>query len=291
MSKIEQIEAFIAVIENNSFAGAAKKQKISTAAVSRQVATLEAGLGAELLTRTTRKITLTDIGNQYYVSCKKILEDLRNAEIEITQCQKEAIGSLVVMSNRYFAQKFLLPGLKKFMVENPKIQLTLELAERFPNLCQENIDLLFGVSIEGPSELIQKVVSTTRYVLCASPAYFKKHGYPEKLSDLCTHHYITHSMRNPDNKLRLKMKKEIYIKPLLGLNDSQVMRECALLGMGIVMLHDYIVSDDLKNGKLIEIFQEYQEPKQNIYLYYQKKRYLQPKIRRFIDFFTSKMNV
>lgn len=286
MSKFDQIAAFIAVIEENGFAAAARKQQVSTAAISRQVARLESELKTQLIRRTTRQISLTEIGTRYYQQAKKALDDLCEAELAIADSQTTATGILTVTSSRYFALQHLLPRLPEFMTLNPQLRVNLELAERFPDLAQEGIDLIFGVSIEGPQELVRKRVADTRYVLCAAPSYLEQYGMPHMPSDLNKHRYITHSMRKPDNVLMFKGNKEIQLKPVLWLNDSRAMCDCAIAGMGIVKLHDYIVADAIQSGDLVEILSGFQDTTQPVYLYYQQSRYLQPKIRRFIDFYT-----
>ena len=286
MSKFDRIGIFISVVDENGFAAAARQKGISTAAISRQVAALEDELGTQLLRRTTRQISLTESGRTYYQQCKKILRELQDAESAITKSKNEATGELHVMANRYFATTHILPKLSEFMSQNPNLRIHFKLSEQFPNLEKEGIDILFGVSIEGSADLVRKRIATTRYILCASPAYLKKYGIPKTPSELTTHHYITHLIRKPNNVVSFK-DKEIHTNPILYLNDSYAMRECAIHGMGIVNLHDYMVIDAIRDGKLIEILQKYQEPKVNVYLYYQQSRYLQPKIRRFIDFYTS----
>ncbi|WP_454781090.1 LysR family transcriptional regulator [Legionella sp. WA2022007384] len=287
MSKLERIAAFIDVVDENGFAAAARKQGVSTAAISRLVTRLESDLNVELLKRTTRKVSLTEIGITYYQHCKKTIDGLREAEIAIAGSQNEAVGTLKVVSSRYFALKHLIPGLSSFMAKNPNLQVMFELAERFPDMDMEEIDILFGVSLEGAGHLVRKRVAMTRYVLCASPEYLKKYGTPRVPHDLSKHHYITHSMRTPDNVLVFKDNKEIVVHPILWLNDSRAMRECAILGMGIVKLHDYIIADALRDGHLIEVLSEFQDQQLPVYVYYQQSRYLQPKIRKFIDFFTT----
>lgn len=287
MNKLAWITTFIDVVEENGFAAAAKKQKISTAAVSRQIARLEQMLGVQLLKRTTRQFSLTEIGQQYYEHCKNALNEITTADRLVAGSRQEPSGLLKVTSNRYFAEEYLLPRLPKFMATYPKLRLNLELAERFPNLAQENIDVLFGVSMEGPVDLVRKPVMSTRYVMCASPAYLKQHGIPKTPNDLVKHHYITHSMRKPANIITFKHSKEIHIDPILSLNDSRAMCQCAIQGLGIVKLHDYMVADAIQSKQLIEILSDYQEPKITVYLYYQSSRYLQPKIRKFIDFFVE----
>lgn len=290
MSKLERIQTFLSVIEANGFAAAARIKGISTAAISRQISALETDLGVELIQRTTRQIQLTEIGEVYYQQCKKTLSELNDAEIAISESRNEASGDLRVMVNRYFAAVYLLPKLSEFMKQNPNLRVHLQLAERFPNLEKEGIDILFGVSVEGSSQLVRRRVTTTRYVLCATPAYLKKYGVPKKPTDLINHRYITHSIRNPNDVIHFKNEVNIHMTPILWLNDAYAMLECALNDMGIVNLHDYMVSEALLQGKLIQILAEYQMPETQVYLYYQQNRFLHAKIRRFIDFYISEIN-
>lgn len=287
MSKLERIATFISVVDENGFAAAARKKGVSTAAVSRQVTALENELGTQLLQRTTRQLALTEMGYEYYQRSKKTLQDLFEAEVALLQSKDEATGVLHVMANRYFAITHLLPKLPEFMRQNPNLRLAFQLAERFPNLERDGIDILFGVSVEGADELVRRQVATTRYILCASTDYLEKYGEPKTPTDLVKHHYITHSMRKPNNTIEFKDGRSIQVNPSMWLNDSYAMRECALLGMGLVNLHDYMVNDALIDGRLVEVLQKHQEPKKQIYLYYRKSRHLQPKIRRFIDYFVN----
>lgn len=289
MSKLEQINAFISVVEENGFAAAAARKKgMSSAAISRQLSALEARLGVQLLQRATRQLLLTEIGKQYYQQCKNALQALNEADDLIAGNHKEATGILHVTSNRYFANNQLMPHLPEFMAANPKLRVHFELAERFPDFVKENIDILFGVSIEGPAELVRKRVATTCYKLCAAPTYLQTYGTPKAPEDLIKHRYITHSIRRPNNIIAFADQTEIQVEPILFLNDAHVMLDCAIKGMGIVRLHDYMVNEALASGQLIEILPELRTPKIPIYLYYQQSRYLQPKIRKFIDFYTSK---
>jgi DNA-binding transcriptional LysR family regulator len=203
--------------------------------------------------------------------------------------QSEPTGTLNITSNRHFANEYLIPYLAEFMELYPKLILNIELAERFPDFNSENVDILFGVSWEGSPDLVRKRVTTTRYVLCASPAYFKKHGTPKTPEELSNHNYITHSMRQPDNIILFRNDKKIYLKPMLFLNDCATMLECAIRGMGIVLLHNYIVRESIDKGLLIEILSEFQELEKPVFLYYKHQQYLQPKIRYCIDFFIKKL--
>ncbi len=285
MSKFERINTFIKVIEENGFAAAARTLQVSPAAVSKQVTKLEKSLGVQLLKRNTRRLQLTEMGEQYYLTCKQALNQVLDIETLITWDQKEPNGILRITSNRYFAENYLLPRLAEFLAYYPKITLNLELAERFPDLSQEGIDILFGVSKLGSDDLICRKVTSTRYVLCASPSYLSQYGYPQIPADLKQHRYITHSMRQPANSLTFLQQQTIYIEPFLWLNDASAMLNCALQGLGIIKLHEYMVKEALATGKLIELLPQFNEPDLPVYLYYQPSRYLQPKIRCFIDFY------
>lgn len=288
MNKMANIQTFILVVEEGSFAGAARQQGLSTAAISRQIAALEGDLKALLLKRTTRRISLTEIGSQYYHQVKKTLKALAEAEYEIISSLDACIGTLKITANRYFALEFLIPSLSEFMAIHPELQVQIELAERFPDLRDENMDLIFGIAMEEAQDWVRLKIRDTRYVLCASPRYLEKHGIPEKPADLARHRYITHSMRKDPETLRFKNSLEMHVKSSLWLNDALAMRNCAILDMGIVNLHDYMVNDALEKGSLIEVLPACQETKQAVYVYYEKSRYLQPKIRHFLDFYRQK---
>src|SRR5689334_5110507 len=133
MSKLERIDAFIKVVEENGFSAAAKKQQISTAAISRLISRLESDLNVQLLKRTTRQLVLTDIGVLYYQQCKNAIAGLKEAENLIANNQSQATGSLSIVSNRYFAMTYLIPRLADFMAANINLQITVDLAERFPD--------------------------------------------------------------------------------------------------------------------------------------------------------------
>lgn len=286
MHNFDQIQTFITIVEEKSFAAAAHKLGLSTAAVSRQIARLEEALGTKLLQRTTRKISLTDSGEQYFLHCKNALNELTAAQAIIANKKNEPEGVLRVMSNRYLAFTHILPRLADFMKQYPKLQVDLELAERLPDFEKEKIDLALGLSLEGPADSIRKRVATTQQIVCASPGYLKKHGTPKTPADLETHHILAHSgSRELATKISFKNKKEIDVKPIFYVNDAQALLACALKNMGIIKLRDYMVQDALEKKQLVEVLESYREPAQSIYLYYPSSRYLPIKIRFFIDFY------
>lgn len=291
MSQLEQIEAFVQVVDQNSFAGAAKTIGISAAAVSKQINALESRLAVQLLTRSTRKIALTEVGAHYYHQCQRVLAELHEADAVVSHTQQEPTGILRVAASSYFGERYIVPFISEFMALYPQVTLHLDLAERFPDLARENIDILVGVAIEGPPELVRRKISSACYTICATPAYLKKYGVPKKPNDLLGHHYIEHSIRTPRGQIIFKNGHAITLNPVLLLNNTKEMIACALQDIGIIKAHTYAVDNYIQEGKLVEILPEHRETVRNVYLYYQQSRFLPRKIRCFIDFLLEKIEV
>ncbi len=285
MSTLAQIQTFISVVEEQSFAAAGKKQGVSTAAISRQISQLESYLKTQLLHRSTRSVTLTEMGLRYYQQVKKTIIELDEAELAMINSEKEATGILHINTSRYFALEYILPRLPEFLRQNPKLKIKLEFAEKLSDIARESIDIVLGSSLSHGSEIKRRRVGSTYFVLCASKDYLKEYGTPKVPEDLKQHRYITHSGRNPDNVISFENHPPIYLDPILWVNESHVLCECAIEGLGIAKLHYYIAAKALQEGQLVEVLSAFREAEQPIYLYYQASRYLQPKIRRFIDFF------
>lgn len=289
LGNLDQIRTFVMIVEENGFAAAARKQQISTAAISRQIKALEKTLGTQLLKRTTRKISLTDLGAQYFEHCKTAIAELTAAQEAISGSQKEPAGTIKILSNRYFAFSRIIPRLKEFTQRYPKLNVELKLDENFPDLEKEKIDLVIGVTAIEQADLVRRRIADTQQILCASPEYLKKHGTPKKPEDLKNHVLLVHSGScKKMETMTFKGNKTIDIKPLLQIDDASALLECTLNGMGISRLRDYMVELAIKEKKLIEVLASYREPAQPIYLYYSSSRYLKAKIRHFIDFYLDK---
>jgi len=288
MSKPEQLEAFVKVIEEGSFAAAGAKLCLTPAAISKQLKTLESALGVELIKRTTRNLHLTEAGNRYFQDAKTVLEKLLEADHAILSTNREPAGVLKILSTRYYAEQVLLKKLPQFLEAYPKINVKIELAERLPDLMREDLDFLFGVTIKPiNSDLARQALGTTRYVFCASPAYLAKYGTPKQPQDLKLHRYLTHAMRQKPNFISFKGQPDVYVESYLWLNDSKALRECALKGLGIVKLHDYVVKQQLADGSLVEIYPQFVEPTIPVYCYYRQARAMDPKVKAFTNFYQA----
>jgi len=279
------LQSFVHVVEEESFASAAKKMKISTSAISKQINKLEEILGLQLLVRTTRRMVLTPPGILFYDQCKSILMRVEEAQDMIGELHAEPQGRLNVVAARYFAKQFLNPSINAFLTKYPAIYLNLEWAERMPDIEKEGVDVVIGMSVPAESaNIIQKRIMSTRYVFTASPAYLKKHGTPKKPVELSTHRYLTHSMRKPNSTLLFSDHEPVQIKPYLQINDAETLLDFTIQGMGIMKTHEYVVSEAIQQGKLVEILKPFSQEEVPIYVAYPQRRILSRKIRCFIDF-------
>lgn len=289
MPDLSQIETFVLTSELGSLAAVARRLGITPAAISKQLTRLEEELGLQLLMRSTRRIELTEVGVNYCLQCRRILEEVEAASALVSQVKAIPYGILKVVSGRHFASTYIVPHMREFLSKYPKIELNLELAERVPDLNVEAIDILIGMSVSATGDAIQKRITTTSYSFCASPSYLKQFGTPEKPIDLKNHRYITHSMRKPDNELLFSDKEIITINPYIRVNDSQTMLDFALNGLGIVKLHHYVVKEHLEHGTLQELLTAYNNSEIPIYVAYPQRRYISSKVRCFIDFITERI--
>lgn len=287
--KLEQLHLFKQVADHNSFTAAGAVLGISKVAVSKQISQLELTLKVSLFKRTTRKLALTTQGEMLYQHCLEVLQQVQNLEDAFSALQNSPAGHLKIMITPHFAEHFLIPHLAEFLEYYPDIKVEILLEERFPHLEKENIDIFIGASMPGYDDLVRKQIATTHYVLCASPEYLKKQGTPHTPKDLMKHQYLTHVMRTPSDVISFSKGETVKIHPILSLNDTKALLQCAINHMGIVKLHDYVVKDALQEGKLVEILAPYHEEKIPIYLFYTYRKFLPHTIRVLLDFIETKM--
>ena len=278
--------SFVEVVNRSTMVGAAKHLKITSAAISKHILSLENALGIQLLKRSTRRIDLTLEGITYFEHAKAILEAYRQAEAAVSYSQEEPIGTLKIVCGPQIGNLYVIPHLKEFLKRYPKLRLHIELTQTIPDLEKEKVDVVVGLNVGIPSYCMQRTLTHTRWVYCASPEYLEKQGIPKKPSDLTEHQIITHTQRQPSNFLKFKTGESIPIEPYLYFNDTRAIRRTLLEGLGIAALHEYIVSDDLKENRLVEILPKHMEQKKTISIpiSYFPASHIHIKIRRFIDF-------
>lgn len=280
-TKLDQIEAFVAIAQLGHFAAAANALKLTPAAISKKLSELEKTLSVKLIHRTTRSCKLTEVGERYYERWLNILDSINETDAFIKDLHEIPKGELSVLTPR---RELILPYLQEFQQRYPKITLNIEIAERIPDFTKEKVDVSLGVSYEVSDNIVRKKLSSTRYALVASPAYLKKMGMPLEQNDLTKYHYIEHSKRMEPGWIPFDRDQRIYCRPTLLLNDTTAMMQCALADLGITRLHYSIVEKEIKEKNLISIFENDLKTEIPIYIYYAYSRYIDPKIRSFIDF-------
>tara|TARA_R110000868_G_scaffold411409_2_gene703789 strand:+ start:22827 stop:23708 length:882 start_codon:yes stop_codon:yes gene_type:complete len=289
MVKMNHILTFTLVVEYNSFIGAAKYLNVSKATVSKQIADLESELGAQLLTRTTRRIALTDVGQAYYNHCKSVLAQLDEGHKIIDQMNDEPVGQLNIHSGTVFANTFLLPHINKFIKAHDKLSISLYISDRKPDINKEEIDILIGVSNKTEISLSRRKLHDVRHILCAAPGFIKKHGEPHLPHDIVNYPFVGHTSRGNPNPILFKNDEKVYVKPTLMVNTSYAMTKATIEGVGLGWLQEEnsYVQKSIKKGKLVELLPKNREPTFPLYAYYRESDAKQPKVITFLDFITQ----
>lgn len=288
MDKFQEMASFVAVVEAGSFVGAADATGLSKAAVSRHVAELEQRLGARLLHRTTRRLSLTDDGQLFFARAKEMLAAIDEAESEISSRSGEPSGLLRINAPLTFGVMHLAPLWGRFAQLYPKVSLDIELSDRVVDLVEEGYDLAVRITNLPSSQLVSRQLASTRMVACASPPYLALHGTPQHPRDLAQHEVISYSYwaaRNEwtfvapdDNPVVVRTRARIHA------NNGDTCRAAALDHQGIILQPDFLVADDLRRGDLVELFPGYRAMTLGIHAVYPSRKHLPIKTRRLVDF-------
>lgn len=280
---LKQFEYFLTVAQCQGFSAAAKQLAVSKTAVSNTIKQLEKELGVDLLIRTTRKVSLTEEGQLLLNQCQKLRQQLDITRNLVGSFHSQPSGLLTLSCNPFFAETHLMPLVFAYQKAFPKVRVEILLDERMPNMAEEMVDIVFGVNWPAPPEVVARPIAKTRYVLCAAPQYLKEYGTPSTINELSSHHFISHLGRqSPCSLVQLKQQLQPKMQCNLALNHIGLIKSCVLQGKGISQFHDYMVQEELADGALIELLAEKFYSEIPLYIYYQKHRFIQPKIRQFV---------
>lgn len=286
MHKLSQLEAFVCVVERGSFSQAAEYLGISAAAVSKNIASLEQQMQCQLIQRTTRKLSLTNLGERYFQQCKQIIELIQESEKMLATATHTPRGKLKLF---LMNAQFFIPYVQQFQQQYPELQLKIEIAERLPNFVQEGIDILIGASYHHDDNLVRVKIGRTHYRFYASPSYLAKHGVPLQIEDLLHHRYLEHTARFEAEQGNILFQNGQYLRlqPTLLINNMDALINCSTQGLGIVRSHYEYAKQYLEQGLLLEVLPDAFPQESNVYLYYPYSRYTEPKIRAVVDFVTA----
>lgn len=292
MDRFQQMETFVAVVETGHFVTAAQALALSRAAVSRTVAALEARLGARLLHRTTRRLSLTGEGEVFYNRCREILAELAAAEGEIGARGTEASGRVRINAPVSFGIHHLAPLWGPFRARYPQVELDVTLSDRLVDMVDEGYDLALRIGRLASSSLVGRQLASTRLRLCASPAYLAKHGRPEHPDALSQHAVIAYryftsgddwTLEGPDGSVTVSTR------PVMKSNNGDTCIAAAVAGEGMVLQPGFLLQPCLADGRLEEVLPDWHAPTLGIHAVYPSRHHLLPKVRVLIDFLAERL--
>jgi DNA-binding transcriptional LysR family regulator len=285
MDRIDAMQAFVAVADLRGFAPAARKLGLSPSGVTRLVAALEDRLGARLLQRTTRSVTLTDVGARYLERIRRILTDIEEAEASVEGERTRPSGRLVVSAPVGFGRLHVSPLMSAYLTRFPEVSGELRLADRMINLVEDGADLAVRIGHLADSSLVARHVGEMRRVVVASPAYLKQRGEPETPDAIAAHATIQFdASASPDWRF-VDDGREIRVActPRFATNSADAAIQYAEQGGGLTRVLAYQAADAVKAGRLNVVLEKFEVPPLPIHLVYPTSRLLSAKVRAFVD--------
>jgi DNA-binding transcriptional LysR family regulator len=292
MDRLTAIETFVRVSETQSFSEAARRLRSSKSAVSRQVAALEAELGVRLFHRTTRSLTMTEAGRSYFERASRILADLEEANLSVSQLQSSPRGRLRVNAPMSFGFLHLAPALPDFLFRYPEIEVDVTLNDRFVDLVDEGFDVAVRIGSLEDSSLVARKLAPIRRAVCASPTYLKARGVPASPDDLRTHDCLCNSNVPLSREWRFIAADgrpwPVEVRGRLSANNGDTLKVAALRGLGLVNLPTFIVGSDLQAASLVTVLDKFVAQDMTVNAVYPHSRHLSPKVRAFVDFLAER---
>lgn len=286
--RYNEMVVFTRVATLGSFSAAARELELTPSAVSKLISRLEDRLGVRLFQRTTRSLRLTDEGGTFLESCRDILVNIEQAELEVAALQNRVTGTLHVTAISAFARTQLCKIMPEFMALHPDVRVELSLTERQVDLINEKVDLAILISEEVTDQsLISRKLATNKRVICASPEYIAKYGAPQTPEDLLQHNCLTHSSYVHFNDWEFHDGNKITIQSVKGnfrTNSASALHEAVKAGIGIARLATFVCQPSLDSGELVPLLTEHTHDSSNILAVYPHRRHLSVRVRAFIDF-------
>jgi DNA-binding transcriptional LysR family regulator len=282
------------VAEARSFSGAARRLGVSKSAVSKQVAQLERSLKARLLHRTTRRLSLTEVGAAFYEHCARMLAEAEAAELAVSRLYAEPRGVLKVTSPAAFGHLHIAPAIPDFIGRHPDVAVQIVMNDRTVDLAEEGFDVAIRMTREQAPNVVARQIAPVRWAVCAAPGYLKQHDTPRAPLDLERHNCLFYSFLESSSEWRFTSKAgetAVRVTGNFTVNNSEALREAVLKGLGIALLPTFTVGADLREGRLQQLLGDYRAHGTfgtDVYAVYLPTRYLSPKVRAFVDFFIER---
>ena len=282
------MSVFAAIVDGGSLSAAGRRLNVPLATVSRKLADLEAHLKTRLITRSTRKLVLTDAGRDYLGACRQILEQVDEAELAASGAYAKVKGQLVVVAPIVFGRLHVVPVAAAFLEAHPEVDIQLRLGDRNVNLIEEHADVALRIGTLPDSNLVATQVGTVCRVVCASPAYLQRFGTPQTLDDLAAHRCVTFEGLEAAKAWTFVdaegQKWPSRVRSRLTVSTADAAIEAAALGLGLTRVLSYQVADALMDGRLVRVLIDQEPPSVPASLIYPGQGRLPMKTRAFIDF-------
>jgi len=292
MDKYQEIRVFTRVADCGSFVAASDSLKMSKAAVSRYVSDLEHRLGARLMHRTTRKLSLTPDGEIFLSRCRAILESIEESEEEISKRGLTASGTLRITAPVSFGIRHLAPLWSDFLIAHPQVKIELELSDRVINLVEEGFDLAIRIGKLNDSTLVSRQITSTRLVLCASPDYLKRRGTPSHPAELVEHETFSYSLLSTGHTWKFdgpEGRVDVRVSPRMTSNNGDTGVEVCVRGGGIHLWPTFLIEEYLRAGSLVEVLPDFKASNFGIYAVYPSRKHVSPKVRVLVDFLVNRL--
>jgi len=292
MDRLHEIEVFVAVADAGSFARAGGRLRLSPPAVTRAIAALEDRLGAQVFTRTTRSLAITEVGQRFLESARRILTDLDIAEKEAVGETATPHGHLTITASVTFGRLVLAPQICSFLNQYPQVTVSVLMVDRVVSLVDEGIDVAVRIGPLPDSSLAARRIGSVRRMLVASPDYLARRGAPTAPADLKLHAVIAFTGLTPNREWRFgggNSQISATLDPVIEINDAQAAIDAAEMGHGVTVALSYMVHDRIRAGKLVEVLDTVAPPPQPVHLVYPQARLIAPKIRAFVDFIAPRL--
>jgi len=286
MDRLTSLTVFTQVAESEGFSAAARRLHMSTTMVSNHVQALEDRLGARLLNRTTRRVSLTEVGRAYYERSKRILGELDEADRAAGLLQSTVRGTLRLYVGTHIVP-FIAPVVVDFLRRHPEASLDLNAGERIVDMVEEGFDLAIRSTQPPDGNLVIRRLADWHHILCAAPSYLEKHGAPRQLDDLARHNCIRFSLYAFGDEWHFtgpgESQVSVKVSGNLVTNSAGILREAAIEGQGIVMAPTFIGADDLRTGRLVRLLPDHRAVDFAINATYPTRHHLSTKVRAFLD--------
>lgn len=291
MDRLTATRVFVEVVERGSQTAAAEALEMSRAMVSRYLGELEAWVGARLLHRTTRKLSLTGAGEQLLGQCREMLA-MAEAMQSVSRTDEAAPrGTLRIACSQSLAQAWLVRALDDFICRYPQVSVDLLVGSQAVNLVEARIDLALRITNQLDPNLIARQLAVCRSVVCATPAYLAKHGTPLRPEELAQHNCLSYAYfgRSIWEFTRAGEPHAVAVSGNLSANESMVLLEAVLADIGISLQPRYSVSAHLRSGALVQLLPDYQPQELGIHALYGTRRQMPPALRALLDFLIERL--